>query len=295
MDHKNPSSSPTSHRNITIAVVTFTVFTPSPIGDTHLGGDDFDTVRTFHGYLKIYESRIRHSSIHVNIFLFEPGIAYSVVCFLAKKAAYATPTSMNMLSGETKTITYLDAEQEMVLPEIGYHFLTLMNMAISAAKPGQKVASLILIFCATFEIHPCNNRLNASSEALDEKSVLEGIESLPASHQFERGAEEIPITHDLSSFDRFETACKDEASGDIAGEDFNLTSGTESCSTTKHNEQQSRYPEKETKLMHSNDEIRSFNPKRKATKEKVCFPMSLYGYFCHYGCIRIEFIIDEVV
>ncbi|GJS29294.1 probable methionine--tRNA ligase [Tanacetum coccineum] len=32
MDHKNPSSSPTSHRNhaFTIAVVTFTVFTPSP-------------------------------------------------------------------------------------------------------------------------------------------------------------------------------------------------------------------------------------------------------------------------
>ncbi|GJU91761.1 hypothetical protein Tco_1304184 [Tanacetum coccineum] len=54
------------------------------------------------------------------------------------------------------------------------------------------------------------NQLNASSEALDEKSVLEGIESRPASHQFERGAEEIPITHDLSSFDRFETACKDE-------------------------------------------------------------------------------------
>ncbi|GJT13334.1 actin-related protein 7 [Tanacetum coccineum] len=38
-------------------------------GDTHLGGDGFDTVRTFHGYLKIYESRIRHSSILVKIFL----------------------------------------------------------------------------------------------------------------------------------------------------------------------------------------------------------------------------------
>ncbi|GKE69735.1 hypothetical protein Tco_1527807, partial [Tanacetum coccineum] len=112
------------------------------------------------------------------------------------------------------------------------------------------------------------NQLNASSEALDEKSVLEGIESRPASHQFERGAEEISIIHDLSSFDRFENACKDDASGDIAGEDLILTSGTESCSTSKQNEQQSRYPEKETKLMHSNDEIRSFNPKRKATKEK---------------------------
>ncbi|GJR53044.1 hypothetical protein Tco_1403565 [Tanacetum coccineum] len=124
------------------------------------------------------------------------------------------------------------------------------------------------------------NQLNASSEALDEKSVLEGIESRPASHQFERGAEEISIIHDLSSFDRFENACKDEASGDIAGEDLILTSGTESCSTSKQNEQQSRYPEKETKLMHSNDEIRSFNPKRKATKEKVraiLFDPSCYG------------------
>ncbi|GKD08457.1 hypothetical protein Tco_1188142, partial [Tanacetum coccineum] len=44
---------------------------------------------------------------------------------------------------------------------------------------------------------------------------------------------------------------------------------TESCSTSKQNEQQSRYPEKQTKLMHSNDEIRSFNPKRKATIEKI--------------------------
>ncbi|GJU38166.1 hypothetical protein Tco_1186520 [Tanacetum coccineum] len=41
----------------------------STSGDTHLGGDGFDTVRTFHGYLKIYESRIRHSSILVKIFL----------------------------------------------------------------------------------------------------------------------------------------------------------------------------------------------------------------------------------
>ncbi|GJY49437.1 putative ribonuclease H-like domain-containing protein, partial [Tanacetum coccineum] len=68
----------------------------------------------------------------------------------------------------------------------------------------------------------------------------------------------------LDGFDMF-TA---EASGDIAGEDLILTSGTKSCSTSKQNEQQSRYPEKETKLMHSNDEIRSFNPKRKATIEK---------------------------
>ncbi|GJT75257.1 hypothetical protein Tco_1041982 [Tanacetum coccineum] len=80
----------------------------------------------------------------------------------------------------------------------------------------------------------------------------------------------------LDGFDMF-TA---EASGDIAGEDLILTSGTESCSTSKQNEQQSRYPEKETKLMHSNDEIRSFNPKRKATKEKVraiLFGPSCYG------------------
>ncbi|GKD20759.1 NAC domain-containing protein 82-like protein, partial [Tanacetum coccineum] len=68
----------------------------------------------------------------------------------------------------------------------------------------------------------------------------------------------------LDGFDMF-TA---EASGDIAGEDLILTSRTESCSTSKQNEQQSRYPKKQTKLMHSNDEIRSFNPKRKATIEK---------------------------
>ncbi|GKB49900.1 DNA polymerase eta [Tanacetum coccineum] len=138
------------------------------------------------------------------------------------------------------------------------------NLSVSASK-------IVAIPSGTSSITKYfhgRNQLNASSEALDEKSVLEGIESRPASHQIERGAEEIPVSHDLSSFDRFETACKDEASGDIAGEDFNITSGTESCSTSKQNEQQSRLPGKETKLVHSNDGIRSFNPKRKATKEK---------------------------
>nr|GEW84740.1 ABC transporter I family member 10-like [Tanacetum cinerariifolium] len=48
------------------------------------------------------------------------------------------------------------------------------------------------------------------------------IESRPASHQFERGAEEIPITHDLSSFDRFETACKDEEYNNEADNQANM-------------------------------------------------------------------------
>nr|GEW09004.1 ATP-dependent 6-phosphofructokinase 6-like [Tanacetum cinerariifolium] len=82
-------------------------------------------------------------------------------------------------------------------------------------------------------------KTSTAQDALGSK--LQGIKSRPASHQFERGAEEIPTTHDLSSFDRFVTACKDEASGDIAGEDFNLTSGTESCLTSQQNEQQSRF------------------------------------------------------
>ncbi|GJU60991.1 hypothetical protein Tco_1238757 [Tanacetum coccineum] len=68
---------------------------------------------------------------------------------------------------------------------------------------------------------------------------------------------------------------------------------TESCSTSKQNEQQSRYPEKETKLMHFNDEIRSFNPKRKATKEKVraiLFDPSLFDLcMCRNGnCMSTE-------
>lgn len=145
------------------------------------------------------------------------------------------------------------------------------NLSVSASK-------IVAIPSGTSSITKyfhSRDQLNDLSEPLDEKFVLEEdhvspsrTESHPASHQIECGEEEIPITHDISSSDQCETACKVEASGDIAEEAFKLSSGTESCSTSKQKEQQSRLHGKETKMMHPNDGIRSYHPKRKATKEK---------------------------
>ncbi|KAI3747256.1 hypothetical protein L6452_09709 [Arctium lappa] len=125
----------------------------------------------------------------------------------------------------------------------------------------------------------CRDQVHSSSELSDEKFVLEDdplspsrSESHPASHQTEQqnesGGEEAPVTHDISSFDRYENACKDEASGDFTGEISHLSSGAESCSTPKQNELQLRSPVKESKMKYPSDGIRSYGQKRKATKEK---------------------------
>ncbi|KAI3794717.1 hypothetical protein L1987_37352 [Smallanthus sonchifolius] len=103
------------------------------------------------------------------------------------------------------------------------------------------------------------DRFSASSEPSDEKLAPEvdnlspssWTEGHSASHQIECGGEQTQITHDTSSFDKYETACKDEAA--------------EICLTSKHHEPQPRLSEKERNF---NDGKRSYEQKRKATKEK---------------------------
>nr|XP_043634126.1 DNA polymerase eta [Erigeron canadensis] len=121
------------------------------------------------------------------------------------------------------------------------------------------------------------DQLHASSEPPVEKIVPEDDNLSPSrserpcvSHQTEQqtdyDVEPTSIAHDISSSDRHENACKDEASGDFTREAFQLSSGTDSCSTSKQNGLQPGLPEKETKIKHSNNEIRLYNQKRKTTK-----------------------------
>ncbi|KAJ0840028.1 putative DNA-directed DNA polymerase [Helianthus annuus] len=98
------------------------------------------------------------------------------------------------------------------------------------------------------------DRFHTSSEPSDEKFAPKDdnlspsrTESHSASHLTECDGERTPMTHDTFTFDQHETACKDEA--------------TESCLTSQHHEPQPRVP-------NTNDGKRTYEQKRKATKEK---------------------------
>ncbi|KAK1410898.1 hypothetical protein QVD17_37440 [Tagetes erecta] len=102
------------------------------------------------------------------------------------------------------------------------------------------------------------DRFSASSEPSDVKFAPEDdnlspsrTESHLASHQTECSGEETQIIRHTSSFDQFDTPCKDEA--------------TESCWLSKHHEPQPRLPEEEMSI---SDGKQSFEHERKATKEK---------------------------
>ncbi|XP_024987950.1 DNA polymerase eta isoform X3 [Cynara cardunculus var. scolymus] len=134
--------------------------------------------------------------------------------------------------------------------------------------------------CSITRYFQCRDQFHSSSELSDEKFIPEDdllspsrSESHPAPHQTEQqtecGGEEAPVTYDITSFDQYENACKDEqASSDITREVSHLLSGAESCSTPKQNERQLRLPGKESKMKYPSDGIRSYGQKRKATKEK---------------------------
>ncbi|KAI7758223.1 hypothetical protein M8C21_018745 [Ambrosia artemisiifolia] len=128
------------------------------------------------------------------------------------------------------------------------------NLSVTASK----IVAVPSGTCSITKYFHGQDRFHASSEPSDEKFAPEDdnlstsmTESHSASHQTEIGGEQPQITHDTSSFDQYETTCKDEAS--------------ESCLTLKHHEPQPRLPEKERNI---NDGKRSYEQKRKATKEK---------------------------
>ncbi|XP_076912922.1 DNA polymerase eta-like isoform X2 [Bidens hawaiensis] len=93
------------------------------------------------------------------------------------------------------------------------------------------------------------DRFQPSLEPSDEKLAPEDDTLSPStSHQTECGGQQTQITHDTSTFDQNETTCKDDV-----------------CLTSKHHEPQPRLSQKESNI---NDGKRSYEHKRKATKEK---------------------------
>ncbi|KAI3798416.1 hypothetical protein L1987_33691 [Smallanthus sonchifolius] len=126
------------------------------------------------------------------------------------------------------------------------------GLSVSASK----IVAIPSGTCSITRYFHGRDRFSASSEPSDEKLAPEVTESHSASHQTVCGGEQTQITHDTSSFDQYETACKDEAA--------------ESCLNSKHHEPQPRLSEKERNV---NDGKRSYEQKRKATKEKVLFEM----------------------
>ncbi|KAI7755581.1 hypothetical protein M8C21_028789 [Ambrosia artemisiifolia] len=128
------------------------------------------------------------------------------------------------------------------------------NLSVTASK----IVAVPSGTCSITKYFHGQDRFHASLEPSDEKFAPEDdnlstsmTESRSASHQTEIGGEQPQITHDTSSFDQYETTCKDEASAN--------------CSTSKHHEPQPRLPEKER---NTNDGKRSYEQKRKAPKEK---------------------------
>ncbi|KAL8201549.1 hypothetical protein R6Q57_010696 [Mikania cordata] len=129
------------------------------------------------------------------------------------------------------------------------------NLSVSASK----IVAAPSGTCSITRYFQGQDRFHTSSEPSDEKFALEDDKLSPlsrtenhsASHQTECGGEQPQVTHDTSSFDRYETTCKDEA--------------TEGCLTLQNHEPKPRLPENEKNI---NDEKRSYGQKRKATKEK---------------------------